>query len=412
MKQIKAFIIIVTYSFILSSCALLLKPVIGSIDDNPMEAKKKLSPKAKNLIDEAFQGTNKCLVDVHVHAVGNGSHGTRNWVNPKMQSIFHPYKNIQFNVYLKASGIKNEDNADKEYIERLISFLKAEPRYGKVVLLAFDYFYNENGVVNKDHSTFHIDNEYVYNLSKKYPQYFIPAISIHPARKDAVVKLEKWAQKGVKFIKWLPNAQGIEPNLKKYIPYYSVVKKYDMVIISHTGHEKAVEGDQYQKFGDPWHFKLPLSMGVKVIMSHVASLGDCHLKGGNDEKMQSCFKSFTEVFNDKSYKNNLYGEMSGINIYTRVGKPMSYLLQHPEMKNRLINGSDYPLPAINILYRTGQHRKLGYITEEEEELLNEIYHYNPLVFDFVLKRTMRDPKTKQKLPVESFLLPKELCSKI
>ena len=41
----------------------------------------------------------------------------------------------------------------------------------------------------------------------------------------------------------------------------------------------------------------------------------------------------------------------------------------------------------------------GFITSEERSALNEIYDFNPLLFDFVLKRTMRHPETKQKLPL-------------
>lgn len=33
------------------------------------------------------------------------------------------------------------------------------------------------------------------------------------------------------------------------------------------------------------------------------------------------------------------------------------------------------------------------ITKQEREYLNEIYKYNPLIFDYVLKRTLRYPRT-------------------
>jgi mannonate dehydratase len=45
----------------------------------------------------------------------------------------------------------------------------------------------------------------------------------------------------------------------------------------------------------------------------------------------------------------------------------------------------------------------GFITAEERQSLNEIYDYNPLLFDFVLKRTMRHPETKQKLATSVFM---------
>ena len=70
---------------------------------------------------------------------------------------------------------------------------------------------------------------------------------------------------------------------------------------------------------------------------------------------------------------------------------------------RLVNGSDYPLPAINTLIRTRSLASDGFITGAEREALNEIYNYNPLLFDFVLKRTIRHPETKQKLAPSVFM---------
>jgi len=68
-----------------------------------------------------------------------------------------------------------------------------------------------------------------------------------------------------------------------------------------------------------------------------------------------------------------------------------------------VNGSDYPLPAVNFLIRTGAMVKQGYIDAEERVWLNEIYDYNPLLFDFVLKRTMKVPGTQKRLPPAVFM---------
>jgi len=42
------------------------------------------------------------------------------------------------------------------------------------------------------------------------------------------------------------------------------------------------------------------------------------------------------------------------------------------------------------------------IKKEERKYLNEIYEYNPLLFDYVLKRTIRHPKTGLPFPGEVF----------
>ncbi len=76
-------------------------------------------------------------------------------------------------------------------------------------------------------------------FAKKNPGIFFPIISIHPYREDATTALRHSAQQGVRFVKWLPNAMGIDPASNtmqdKLDPYYRIMKEYDMVLISHTG---------------------------------------------------------------------------------------------------------------------------------------------------------------------------------
>lgn len=384
----------------MSSCSVMVKPIAGNFKDNPNEMRDKISPKAIELIEESFKDV-KVHRDYHVHAVGMGTNGTNNWVNPAMNNWLTPYKKLQYNVYMSASGITDVKKADQQYAERLVSLLRAEPRLGKAVLFAFDYSREEDGQIDYEHSSFYIPNEYVWELSEKYPDVFIPAISVHPHRKDAIEELTKWGEKGAKYMKWLPNSMRIDPSHPRLKEFYEVVKKYGITIITHAGHEKAVEGEAYQELGNPLKLKLPLDMGVKIIMAHLASLGDCHDIEAKGE-MVSCFDLFWRMFLRDEYKNNLMGEISGTTIYTRIGRPIQEVIKHPEHANRLVNGSDYPLPAINILYRTGQLEKLGFITEEEKNALNEIYQYNPILFNYVMKRTLKDPVTKAKLSPQIF----------
>jgi mannonate dehydratase len=61
------------------------------------------------------------------------------------------------------------------------------------------------------------------------------------------------------------------------------------------------------------------------------------------------------------------------------------------------------LPAVNALIRTRPLVKGGYLTEAEGSSLKEIYDYNPLLFDFVLKRTLKLPGTDRRLPADVFM---------
>ena len=394
-----------------TSCDLIITPIAGSFTHQPNEMKTKLSKPALKLLDQAFAGINlKCLSDFHVHAIATDRHQSGAYVNPHMLSVLHPWKHLQFLVYSSASGIKNIENANQEYLDRLLALATADGRYGKLHLLAFDYHYDKDGTKNLQKSTFHIPNKYVFDIAQKYPDLIIPVISVHPDKAGATAEIEKWGKLGIKYIKWLPNAQRIDPSLKKHFAYYEMVKKYDMAILSHTGHEKAVDGEAFQALANPLNFKYPLDLGVKIIMAHLASLGECEDIESATKEMKSCFDLFLRLFENPKYENNLFGELSGTTIHTRVGAPLLKLLERPELHHRLVNGSDYPLPAINILYRTSQLVKLGYITEAERNLANEIYGFNPLLFDFVLKRLMKHPKTGQKFQDKAFEIPTELGS--
>ena len=47
--------------------------------------------------------------------------------------------------------------------------------------------------------------------------------------------------------------------------------------------------------------------------------------------------------------------------------------------------------------------RYGMLTPEEREWLNEIYDYNPLVFDYAVKRTIRHPKRGIRFPASVFM---------
>jgi hypothetical protein len=49
----------------------------------------------------------------------------------------------------------------------------------------------------------------------------------------------------------------------------------------------------------------------------------------------------------------------------------------------------------------------GFITAQERTYLNEIYHINPLLFEVVLKRTLKGPNGEM-FPKELFLMHPEL----
>ena len=105
------------------------------------------------------------------------------------------------------------------------------------------------------------------------------------------------------------------------------------------------------------------------------------------------------------YEGLLYGELSALLQFNRFDGPLQTLLERSDLHHRLVNGSDYPLPGVNALVRTSSLQESGLITEDERGALNLIYRYNPLLFDFVLKRTVRHPRRGTRFAAESFTSP-------
>lgn len=373
----------------LTACSLLGGAFVGL----PADLERVADGTVRQLIESAYNDLESTrILDHHVHAFGLGTGGTGAFANPKIhQPIAHPYKYIQFRVYKSAAGIENENDADREYIERLVALARAIGYQGKYLLLAFDKNFNVDGSVNLDKTEFYVPNEYVFGLSSEYPDVFVAAMSVHPYREDAIEELEKWATRGVRYMKWLPNAMGIDPSDPRIDAFYRRMVDLDVVLLTHTGKEQAVEATSDQALGNPLYLRRPLGLGVKVIAAHCASLGtNKDLDDPNQPQVDS-FDLFMRLMDNPDYEGLLFGEISGVTQFNRLPNPLRTLLQRSDLHHRLVNGSDYPLPAVNMLISTSTLMKHGFITSSQRTALNTLYGYNPLLFDFVLKRTVSHP---------------------
>ena len=376
----------------------------GAFKHQPEELRNRLSANAADLVKRAFDDIDPArLVDHHTHVAGIGTSPTGAFVNPKMRTWGHPFHHLKFKVYLSAAGVADVEHADTELIKRLVNLVRNISNHGKHRLLAFDKNYSPDGSPNLEKTEFYVPNEYVFALAEQHPDLFVPNISVNPYRPDALAELEKWALRGARVVKWLPNAMGINPSDPKCDPFYQRMKELGLILLSHGGEEKAVEADEDQKLGNPLLLRRALDHGVKVIVAHCAGLGENEDLDRPDKKSTHNFDLFMRLMNEKRYEGLVFGEISAMTQFNRIGKPLTTILERADLHERLVNGSDYPLPAVNVLIRTKPLVKSGYIEPDERERLNEIYDYNPLLFDFVLKRTLRLPGTNKRLPATIFM---------
>ena len=381
----------------------LLHHIGGAFTHKPEELKANIGSKAGDLIKRAFDDIDSTrLVDYHTHVAGIGTSGSGAFVNPKMRTWRHPLHRVKFKVYVSAGGVDDEEEADTQIVERLTRLVSNIEGHGKYRLLAFDKNYRTDGTANLAKTEFYVPNDHVFAIAANHPDLFEPVISVNPYRHDALAELERGRKLGARMVKWLPNAMGIDPSDEHCDPFYQKLKQLDLILLSHGGEEKAVEAEEDQKLGNPLLLRRALDQGVNVIVAHCAGLGDNEDLDDAHRRRLPNFDLFLRLMGEKRYEGLLFADISAMTQYNRA-VALRTILAREDLHERLVNGSDYPLPAINFLIRTSGLVKQGYISPEERAGLNEIYDYNPLLFDFVLKRTIRMPGTDKRLPAALFM---------
>jgi len=379
----------------------------GNYHQNPKKAK--LGKLAHALLEEVMEDIpDGEFIDYHMHVLGLGRDNPHIWVNPSILSLRHPMDYFKIKVFMNASGITSKKKADEQYKNRLLTLIEDMPTKAKFCLFAMDGCYNKSGEFIEADSKFTISNEYVYNLCEEKPDQLVPVISVHPFRPGVLDELEKWQKKGVKMIKWLPGIMGMDPSDPEIVPFYQKVKELDMILLSHSGEEDTVPVLKFQHLNNPLLFRLPLELGVKVVLAHCAGKGKAK-DIDHDNKMVDQHELFFRLMDESKYEGLLYGDISAMVQSNRCGKPLADILSRREHHHRLIYGSDYPLPAINAGISLKLLNKLEYIPKKDIQPLREIYNKNPLLFSFALKRRLRDPKNHDyRFPASMFIYKPEL----
>ena len=336
-----------------------------------------LGPELEDFVGGLFEDLDLSRVwDVHAHLVGLGD-GSGAFVSPRMRSHRHPILRFQFDAYLAAAGFE-EGTPDVAYLDRVVEMQRLGNPDGRVMMMAFDVVVDEHGEERIDESIFHTPTEYVLHAALAHEE--VEAIaSVHPYREDCVERLEAAVSAGARAIKWLPQSMRIDPDSPLCQPLYDALARLDVPLISHAGEEAAVES-QVGHYESPKRLYRALESGVRVIVAHCASLGE--------DEGRSAHLGFLEMMDEAEYEGRLFGDLSAMTQVNRCGPPLFDVLKRGDLHHRLLNGSDFPLPAVDPLVSTLRLRQLGYIDGEQRRLCNGVYEHNPLLYDLVLKRCL------------------------
>jgi mannonate dehydratase len=329
------------------------------------------------------------LWDCHVHLAGIGDGDTGVWISPEMESWLHPWQRLQRRFYLNAACAEREGRVDEDFVRRLLEYLGAFPSGAKAVLVAFDFNHDEQGTRREDLSAFHVPNGYAAATARRFSERFEWICSVHPYRADALEELDKCVANGAVAAKWLPSAMGMDPASPRCDKFYRALAQHRLPLLTHGGEELAVHGGRFHEFNNPLRLRRPLEQGVRVIVAHCASLGEHpDLDKSAEGPRVSAFDLFARLMEEANYEGRLFGDISAATQANRVGPALEILLKRLDWHGRLINGSDYPLPGVMPLFSPRRMVAQGYLRENEAKVIAAIRPYNPLLFDFVLKRSL------------------------
>lgn len=344
------------------------------------------------LVAAAWEGIDPTRVwDVHAHLVGIGDSDSGIWNSPQLESLANPVQFAQRLFFLNAGCVHDAPGrVDAAYVERMHNLVDGLRPGAKLVLLAFDHTYAEDGTLDLGRTAFHTPDAYAHRVATRHSRYFEWACSVHPYRRDAVAALEWAAAHGARAVKWLPAAMGIDPASPLCDPFFSALARLDLPLLTHAGQERAVHGAARQDFGNPLRLRRALEHGVRVIVAHCATMGeDRDLDRGPEGPYIPSFDLFARLMDEPATQGRLFGDLSAVTQANRAGPSLARLIERDHWHPRLLNGSDYPLPGILPLFSMELLIDQGFVEPTAVPVLRGIREHNPLLFDFVLKRTLR-----------------------
>ncbi len=344
------------------------------------------------LVARSFDGLDAhALWDVHTHLLGTGDSGSGCTIHPAMNQWWRPTEVLRKRMILGAACVAADaPSVDRAYVDRLRTLAADFPAGARWLLFAFDRAHDDAGLALPDSTTFHVPDAYAEKISSTAPERFGWVASIHPYREDALVRLDAARAAGAVAVKWLPSAMNIDLASPRCGAFYDRLAQSGMPLIVHCGEEQAAPGAGRHDFGNPLLVRVPLSRGVRVIVAHCATLGEADDLDQPRRPRRLAFELFARIMDEREHEGRLFGDISAVFQANRPESAWHELLARQDWHPRLLHGSDYPLPGVGPLYRLGKLVRAGLLDAALVPTLEAVRGHNPLLFDLMLKRALRE----------------------
>lgn len=271
-------------------------------------------------------------VDSHVHIFCWGENPQQGYLSEALR------KRWLTRIVRKLSGVDREPGEDlsEKMRNRLLRQFR-ESSLDRIVVLAQDAVYREDGSRDDASTHFYVSNDYVLQLAHENEN-IVPCPSINPWRRDAITELERCHAAGARVVKIHTAIQGVDPSLARFNPFYQRAEQLGVVLMFHTGYEHSCHVVS-QQFTDPARLARPLDTGATVIAAHC---GTCAFFDP-----ETYYPSFIRMMQQH---DNLYGDTAILASLIRP-RALSRLSQESsDIRSRILHGSDYPLPPSRLPY--------------------------------------------------------------
>lgn len=205
-------------------------------------------------------------VDCHVHLVGDGSSG-----DGRAFELRTAWNRFQARFLLAEAGVDARHlrgGLDAAFDEALVRHVNSSG-LDAAVILAQDLPHDAEGRP-LPMAGFRVPNDAVLAFCRPDPARLIPAVSIHPARPDALDELERCAALGARVLKLLPNCHGADCSAPRHARFWAACARLRIAFLAHTGGELTLPVLR-PDLEHPAVLTLPLEQGVTCIAAHGAS---------------------------------------------------------------------------------------------------------------------------------------------
>ena len=293
------------------------------------------------------------VIDIHVHIAGPKGE------NEELYYISNLFKkSLSFEGIKLVTKITSSQISGPRYVSVLLNQLKQSRYVDKIVLLALDQAYTEEGQVLPQATHLYVSNEYLAYLSQMYPM-FLFGCSVHPYRENAADALWECAAHGAVLCKWLPSSQSIDPTHPLSQKFYRALAELKMPLLIHVGPEETIPGGLNEK--DELMFNaasgkygnnpgdaitMALDAGTTVIVAHSATpLGK--LLDKNNDYWENVFVKLMRKVENGNPRSSLYADISAFCLPGRFKYVKQIIPMAREMPERFLYGSDYPIPIVS-----------------------------------------------------------------